>query len=233
MQLDLFTGLELIEYDEVEVRAEPERLLRETVGVPDTIWPTDNVLGIPVLNPHKQAHAIDLPFIAWGSKARRDKMHGTYHFYVDDYRFTALWKRPEMVLKSGCINVVEANFSCLEQMPPAVAIYRTYQKRWLARYWQQGGIFVFVDLNVNPQYYKLNLLGVPKGWRSYCTRGYSHRLDWTLEEYTVACNHAGTEDILFIVYGGGKEVKQMCMEHPEWLWIPEQMDVKGKEIANG
>lgn len=38
-----------------------------------------------------------------------------------------------------------------------------YKKRFLARAMQEKGIGVFVDLNVAPKFYKLNLMGVPKG----------------------------------------------------------------------
>lgn len=155
-------------------------------------------------------------------------MKGTYHFYVDDYRFSALWKKPDALFKSKCVNAVEPNFTCSEQMPYAVGIYRIYQKRWLARYWQSGGIYVFVDMNVHPKFYKINMMGVPRGWHAWATRGYNEQLENTETEFELACRWAETDDILFIVYGGGKNVKEWAMDRG-LIWVPEQMDVaKGR-----
>jgi len=229
-QLDLFQQTDIVEPAE-EVRAIARRLPTVVHGVPDALWPTNNPLGIPLLNPHLQAHALDLPFTAWGTRARRDKMTGTYHFYVDDYRFTALWKKPEMLFKSKCVNAIEANFTCSEQMPMAVGIYRIYQKRWLARYWQSGGVYIFVDLNVHPKFYEVNMMGVPRGWTAWATRGYNERTDRTIQEWELACTWAETSDILFIVYGGGKDVRRLCMKRG-WIWVSEQMDVaQGRDLT--
>lgn len=84
---------------------------------------------------------------------------------------------------------------------------------------------VFVDLNVYRGAYRYNMLGVPVGWKAYTTRGYTDRLDWTDEEYQMAVERAGgPEGVLFLVYGGGAEVRARCKERG-WLWIPEGRDV--------
>ena len=93
----------------------------------------------------------------------------------------------------------------------------------------------FVDVNVNPAYYEVNLLGVPAGWCAYATRGYTERLDMTEQELDMARAHAGTADVLFVVYGGGKRVKAFCEERG-LVWISEDSDrVKGKytEVTYG
>ena len=41
--------------------------------------------------------------------------------------------------------------------------------------------------------------------------------------FALACERAETDDIMFIVYGGNKDVKNLCMER-HWYWIPEGMD---------
>jgi hypothetical protein len=124
---------------------------------------------------------------------------------------------------------VEPNYSIYKDFPPAVAIYRTYQKRWLARYWQSQGVRVFVDLNVNPDYYDINFLGVPDGWRAFATRGYGDRLHYTELELQKAKEKAAGESVLFLVYGGGKKVKAGCEAHAVdgVVWVSEDMD-KGK-----
>lgn len=214
-----------------------EFTLGEIVGhweVPDAIWSTDNELEIPMLDVNMQAKAVDLPFVGWGSISRKRRIRGTWHFYTDDYRFEGLWKKPAEIVNTYCVNCVEPNFSVYNQMPFAVAVWGTYRKRWIARWWQSRGIKIFVDLNVAEKFAKLNLIGVPKGWNAYATRGYSARLDATEREYALACEHAGKENILFVVYGGGKAVQEYCRQRG-WLWFDETMTERRnkKEVING
>lgn len=199
--------------------------------VPDALFPTDNDWGIPLLDVNYQAEQIDLPALIWGATGRRAKNSGTRLFYTEDYRYTRLWKSPNDVVATGCVNAVEPNFSCYEQMPRAVALWRIYQKRWLGRYWQSRGIRILADLNVATDYCDLNLLGIPDGWRAWATRGYTDRIAQTHAEFEIACRKAGSKDILFVVYGGGSAVKRECQKRG-WIWLPEVMDVrKGKESA--
>lgn len=201
--------------------------------VPDAIFATNNEWGVPLLDAKLQAMALVAPVQAWGqgAGARARTNRGTWHFYTEDYRFQALWDDPSPVVNSGCVAVVEPNFSCYIEMAPAVALWRIYQKRWLARWWQSLGIRVFVDLNVAEVHGDLNLLGVPKGWKAWATRGYAERMDATVREWERAVAHAGTDGILFFVYGGGKAVKQLCQERG-WLWMIEQRDA-AKVVSNG
>lgn len=198
-------------------------------GVPDTLWPTDNEWGIPTLSLERQADAFDLPIETWGAKRRNLKV-GTYHFYTEDNRFSTIWQKPDMVVAAGCVNAVEPNFSVYDQVPRAVALWATFRKRWLARYWQSRGIRIFVDLNVARPYDDLNLLGVPKGWKAYATRGYAARLDMTGEELEIARTHAGARDVLFMVYGGNAQVREWCNANGA-VWVAEDMDrAKGRYL---
>ncbi len=199
-------------------------------GVPDTVWPSDNEYEIPRLLPSMQADAFDNPVKLWGGETRR-KLAGTFHFYTADYRFRALWQNPGRVVKAGCVNIVEPNYSVYEQSPLAHAIWQTYRKRWLARYWQHQGIRVFVDLNVSLNYAALNMYGVPKGWLSYATRAYADRVQVLGVEASIAKRWAGTDDILLMVYAGGQGAKKWCMENNA-LWLPDARDV-AKQAAAG
>lgn len=181
-----------------------------------------NQLDIPELSLALQADRLIEPVIGWGSQCRRAKSRGTVHFYTDDYRFSSLWRKPNRLVETGCQAIIEPNFSIWEQTPRAVAIYQIYRKRWLAQYWGEFGIKVFVDLNVSPSTYDLNFLGVPRGWRSYATHGHTEYLSDILHEYSLACQHAETDKILFVVYGGGKQVGELCQAH-NWIWIKERM----------
>lgn len=219
---------DFLESEEEPEQGDAEPLLGDdyefplTEGVPDALWPSDNRFGIPSLSLERQGDAVELPVEIWGAK-RRGTNCGTLLFYTEDYRFRALWENPIKITETGAVCFVEPNFSVYQNFPLAIALYRTYQKRWMARYWQSLGVRCFVDLNVNPNYYEVNLLGVPKGWRAWATRGYTDRLEYTEQELVIAREHAETNDILFLVYGGGKKVMEWC-ENNGAVWISEDMD---------
>jgi len=199
--------------------------------VPDAVWGTDNDLGIPLLDIKMQATALEAPFMAWGTQSRKTRMTGTYHFYVSDDRFEALWRDPLDVANSACNALVEVNFSVYDDMPRAVAIWQMYRKRWLSRWFQTVGIPIIVDLNISHRHDDLRFIGVPKGWKAYATRAYSERLDETVKEYKQAVEHAGGETILFACYGGGKAAEALSKEHG-WIWYPDQQTAM-REAGNG
>jgi hypothetical protein len=181
---------------------------------------------IPQLDLEMQATEVIAPVTTWGVIGRGLPMHGTYCFYTDDYRFTAIWKDPGLVVRSGCKVATELNYSTFEDSEPEHVLRGIYRKRVISRYLQLNGIRILVDLDLNPNFVSdFGLIGVPKGWRAYCTR--SHRLSqWTCieQEYDVATEHAETEDILFVVFGGGKKVRGL-VEERGWVSVPEHIEV--------
>ena len=68
----------------------------------------------------------------------------------------------------------------------------------------------------------LNLLGVPRGWKAYANRAHNGG-DGLEEECELAREHAGTAEILYLVYGGGKAVQELAGARG-WNWCPEQFD---------
>jgi len=190
----------------------------------DIWWPSDNEWGIPSLDITAQADHVARPFTRWGSSSRKNAMPGTYHFYTDDYKFMALWDDPTPVPNSGCKAAVEPNISTGSQSPKAAALFSVYQKRWMSRFWQEYGVPVIVDLNVHPDFRDINLLGVPRGWRSYATRG-SDGLDWIEGDCKAAEFLAGTTDLTFVVYGGPKALAETCQQRG-WLFVPEDAQVQ-------
>jgi len=201
--------------------------------VPDAMFPHTSELEIPQLDITKQAKFCDLPIRGWGSTSRRVRFRGTWHFYVEDAKFSALWKHPEAPLKTKAIACVEPNYSTDYQMPYPVVLYRVFQKRWLARYWQENGLEIFVDLNVadNDHWHKLNLVGVPQGWRSYATSASSSRLHILEKHAAIATEHAQGEKLRFLVYGGGKKVADMC-EKNDWVHVRDARN-EAREKSNG
>lgn len=177
--------------------------------MPDLLFPTDNEYGIPSLLP-QQPVGVNAPVIVWGSTARDTKHAGTICFYCDDYRFAAVWDHPERVLASGAGAIVEPNYSVLDDTPMAVALWHTYRKRWLARYMQQAGLTVWVDLCVPSHFSAVNLIGVPRGWGQYATAAWDARVTDIEEELDVAKRHAAGYPFTLMVYGGGKRVTTEC-----------------------
>lgn len=212
-----FTGGDDGQGDELPDEDEP----LTSRDVPDVIFSSDNEWGVPLLNIHQQATVVYHPFTKWGQVARSSKMTGTYHFYTDDYKFNGLWADPTPIINSGCQAVIEPNFSTNNQMPRAVVLYNIWRKRWLARYWQGFGVKVFVDLNVEPEFDDLNLLGVPRGYKAYATRAYVNMISELERQYKLAQAHAETDDIVFLVYGGRDSVKQLANQYG-WIHFPEQ-----------
>lgn len=187
---------------------------------PNTVWPTDNGLGIPALLLEGQGLVLDLPLARWGRQHRKSRMRGTWHFYTEDYRFSGLWSRPTAVVDSAAVAAVEPNWSVHAQTPRAVAIWQTFRKRWLARYWQASGMRIWVDLYVDRRWRDENLLGVPFHWASFATRG-SSRTPADLEEEVAHAELHTQAQATVLVYGGSRDIVSLCQRRG-WLQVPEE-----------
>jgi hypothetical protein len=185
-----------------------------------SILPTDNAWDVPSLRLDMQATEITPPVLPWGALARGRAMVGTWHFFCDDYRFSALLRDPKRILESGCAAAVEPNITCLDHTPRHEVLHAIGRKRAVARAWQDMGIPVFIDLNVPERCLDLALLGVPKGWTAFATRGYSTRRDDIEAEYDLARKHACGEPLMLVV-GGGKTIEALCFRLPGAVFVPD------------
>lgn len=186
------------------------------VTIPDMLFPSDNELEIPTLDINMQAENCQIPFLCFGEQKRTYNMNGagTLHFYTDDYRFTSVYEHPEKIYKQhNPANIVEPNFSLFNETPISFGLQALYKKRWLGRAMQTRGIGIFVDLNVAQKWYQLNMLGVPRGWRAFATRGYSDRLNNLAFELSIAKDWALGKAPLFVIYGGGNECRRFAQEN--------------------
>lgn len=179
----------------------------------DVLFPSDNDYEIPVLDIDLQGGRLELPVTPWGANSRLTVGVNTYHFYVDDYRFEALFKDPVKLVLSNCKNIVEPNCSLHDQTPIAWGLQLIYKKRWLARYMQDLGVRVYVDLNVSRKFAEYNLLGVPKGWNAFFTRGLTDMADALSLDLELARRVSGKDTPNLIVYGGGKKAEKFCQEN--------------------
>lgn len=200
----------------------PVRMIFPPAELSNPIWPCDPDYGIPMLRLDMQAEVVPSPLERWGRRGRGKRMAGTWHYYTDDYKFEGLWTHPQRVWGTRCKAVIETNFSIHEQTPRARVLYQTYRKRWLSRFWQEAGIRIVVDLNVASAHAQDNLIGVPKGWRSYATRGSAKEIDLLDLHLAIAKDRAGG-DVSLLVYGGGRAVGEWCAEHGA-AWVREEQD---------
>lgn len=198
------------EDDQDEEEDEKEEFYRSMFK--DVLYESDNIYEIPNLLLEQQAGRLELPLTPWGANSRLRKDVATYHFYVDDYRFEALFKDPVNLILSGCKAIVEPNCSCHDQTPLAWGLQLIYKKRWLSRYLQECGVKVYADLNVSHKFIEYNKMGIPKGYNAFFTRGLDNWMESLKSDLEVAQEISGLEKPNLIVYGGGKEVQQFCRE---------------------
>lgn len=182
----------------------------------DLVFPSANEYGVPDLLFRGEAGgapALEAPLAAWGSVARSSRFSGTWHFYVDDYRFSSgLMSEPLAPVRTGASSLVEPNYSIFDESPRAVAIWRTYQKRWVARCWQSEvpDLPIWADVCFSAAHEEVGMLGVPFGWRRFATAGFDRHafeLDQSLER---AVERSAGESFTLLVYGGGDEVDRWC-----------------------
>lgn len=179
----------------------------------DRIYPSDNELEIPTLRFDMQPQSgLLLPFGGWGVTARLKTNIATYHFYVEDYRFENVWQRPERIVKSGCREIIEPNFSLYQTTPIAYGLQQIYKKRWVARWLQECGIRIYIDLNVAPKFRELNKLGIPQGYNAFATRGHKNEICQLDAELNIARELSGLETPNMIVYGGGNDIQSYCRQ---------------------
>ena len=66
------------------------------------------------------------------------------------------------------------------------------------------------------------MVGIPNGWRTFATHGYNDRIDDLETELEIAVEIAGTNNITFLVYGGGSQVQEYCKSNPIITHVQEQ-----------
>lgn len=206
---------------------EPNLDLRNTM-VADVLFASNNAYDIPTLDIKKQAGVLELPFAAYGADSRLRADIASYHFYVDDYRFEAIWKDPRKLLQSGCRQIVEPNLSLYDTTPIAYGLNAIYRKRWIARWLQERGILVFADLNVSSKFYTYNVMGIPQGWNAFATRGYSDRLDRLETEIAQAQRISERNVPNMIIYGGGNRAHEIAAQYG-LIYVEQFINSYGKK----
>ncbi len=212
--------------DSDEDAEESDKLAFYRSMLSDVIYESNNVFDIPTLLLEQQAGKLELPLAPYGADSRLRKGIATYHFYVDDYRFEAIWKDPSKILQSGCRSLVEPNCSLFDTTPIAYGLMQLYKKRWIARYFQSCGITVYADLNVSSRFYDYNRMGIPDGYNAFFTRGYSDRLSGLLAEIEIAKQISGRDCPNMVIYGGGDKAHEIAAQH-NLVYVEQFINSKG------
>lgn len=228
-ETDYWVDEEFEEYlpEEEGQKTDKEPKPEKKVWVPDCLFPSNNMYDIPTLLIEQQGDKVINPVVPFGYEKRGMKGVGTYHFYVDDYRFQKIWEKPEQVIDSGCYAIVEPNISTFDTTPISYGLHLIYKKRWIARFLQDFGIKVFADLNVSVKFAEYNTFGIPEGYNAFATRGYAQRPEMVISELEIAKKISKLETPNMVVYGGGKKVKEICAEN-NLLYIESKITSKFK-----
>lgn len=205
----------------------------EVEPIQDVQFPFEPTWEIPWLSKKfMQRDGVPTPFVKWGEISRKSKAVGCWHCYVEDHKFDpTIWNDVRNGLYSSATCFLECNFSTAIDTPLIVGVYDIFRKRRISRLMQSRGMNIIVDVNVSAKFHKYALLGVPDGWTAYGTRGLSRTIESLDTEFAMCVERAQTDDILFVVYGGGKDVAKKCADHG-WHWFPERMAEVSGTAAN-
>lgn len=87
------------------------------------------------------------------------------HFYIDDYQFERIWKRPEYYLKllKKFKGIISPDFSTYTNMPKAQQIFQVYKSRLISAYYERYGIDIIPNISWSDEdSLSWTLEGIPK-----------------------------------------------------------------------
>nr|WP_279324927.1 DUF4417 domain-containing protein [Bifidobacterium margollesii] len=88
------------------------------------------------------------------------------HFFIDDYRFERVWRRPEAYVRmlSPFRCVLTPDFSLYSDMPLAQQVHNVYRSRLMGAWWQSQGMNVVPTLQWStPESFSFAFDGLPHG----------------------------------------------------------------------
>lgn len=101
--------------------------------------------GLPVLTPTTYIPTALIGFNQARTTTRHD---AAVHFFIDDYQFERVWRRPEQYLSllAQFPAILAPDFSLYWDMPAPMQQWNIYRSRALAAYWQHNGVTVIPTL---------------------------------------------------------------------------------------
>lgn len=110
------------------------------------LYASNNSLGIPSL-PHVPLSAIPEWLAPYRARIRDDSdiSGGAVHFFLQDYQFESVWRRPVKTLsslKNKWGIALSPDFSLFYDCPLIMQMWNTYRSRWVGRWWVENGVRV-------------------------------------------------------------------------------------------
>lgn len=129
------------------------------------LYGSNNDLDIPEL-PQAPLSAIPDWLAPYRTRVRSKKgiRDGGMHFFLDDYRFESVWRRPTQTLSSiAKWNVVlTPDFSLFYDTPRIIQMWNTYRSRWVGCWWIDNDIQVIPTVSWGlHDSYDFAFLGLP------------------------------------------------------------------------
>lgn len=149
---------------------------------------TDGTFEMPVIKKQK-VNLEQFSLIGYDQTVPMEKENtdSFVHFFLDDYKFEAIWKEPEPRLqKLGQYKgVLSPQFSTYYTMPQPLQIYNTFRSRWCGAYLQSNGLTVIPTVSWGlPQSYWYCFDGIEKGSVvAVSTLGVKKEKDFFLQGY--------------------------------------------------
>jgi hypothetical protein len=130
------------------------------------LYPSNNESGIPTL---AQAPLSCVPkwLAPYRAKVRapEDLEDTGVHFFLDDYRFESIWRRPVQTLSSiqKWEVALTPDFSLYYNAPRIMQMWNTYRTRWVGCWWVANGITVIPTVSWGSHdSYDFCFLGLPE-----------------------------------------------------------------------
>jgi len=129
-------------------------------------YPSDNGYGIPLLE-HTPLTRIPAWLAPYRQRIRANEPldDGAVHYFLDDYRFETVWKRPIKALEALAAyqTILTPDFSLYREWPLMLQLWNTYRNRWCGRFWQEQGFSVIPTISWSTaESYPFCFLGVPR-----------------------------------------------------------------------
>ncbi|MEZ4641741.1 MAG: DUF4417 domain-containing protein [Chloroflexota bacterium] len=129
-------------------------------------FPGDNDLDIPMLahTPLARVPGWLLPYRQRTEDPALVREAGL-HFFLSDYRFEAVWNRPQQTLTAlrPYRALLTPDFSLYRDWPLVAQMWNVYRSRWCGAYWQAQGLTVIPSISWSTAAsYDFCFLGLPR-----------------------------------------------------------------------
>lgn len=113
------------------------------------LFETEDIYGFPEVETSENFRAEDLEGFHLAKNTSKYNKRNAVHFFLDDYKFEQIWTRPKdfvRLFSEEYAGIISPTFSIWSNQPFALNLFNMYRSRWIARYYQEWGIPVLIDV---------------------------------------------------------------------------------------